>query len=78
MQVSNSYKCRKASLHDSDKILSIDSFKNGFFDVRSALGKRAMMASRTVLEFTFVCKRGISSGLNTHFFVTVIRSWVLR
>lgn len=78
MRVSNSYKCMQVSLHDSDKILSIDSFRNAFFDARSALGKRAMIASRTVLEFTFLCKRGISSGLSTHFFVTVIKSWVLR
>jgi hypothetical protein len=77
--VSNSYKCRKARLHDSDKILSIDSFKNAFFGVRSALGKRTMIASRVVLEFTLSpYKRGISRGLGTHFFVTVIKSCVLR
>ena len=78
MWVSNSYICSKASLHDSDKILSIDSFKNAFLDVRSALGKRAMIASRAVLKFMFLCKRDISTGLSTHFFVTVIKSWVLR
>lgn len=52
--VNSSYKCweGKSSPHDSDKILSIDSFKNAFFDVRSAFGKRAMIASRAVLKFT--------------------------
>jgi hypothetical protein len=78
MRVSNSYKCKKARLHDSDKILSIDSFKYAFFGVRSALGKRAMIASRAVLESPFLCKRGVTSGLSTHFFVTVIKSCVLR
>ena len=50
--VNNSYKCGVVLRpHDSDKILSIDSFRNAFFDVRSAFGKRAMIASRAVLEF---------------------------
>jgi hypothetical protein len=51
--------------HDSDRILSIDSFKNAFFGVRSALGKRAVIASRAVLEFTSIkATVWISGGLD--------------
>lgn len=37
------------SVYESDKILSIDWFKKSLRDDRSALGKRAMIASRAVL-----------------------------
>jgi hypothetical protein len=36
--------------YDCDRILSIDSFKKSFRDVKSALGNLAMIASRAVLQ----------------------------
>ena len=60
--------------------MSIDSFKNAFFGVRLALGKRAMIASRAVLEFVVLssAKHTLADKPITHFFVTVIKSCVLR
>jgi len=41
-------------VYDSDRILSIDSFKNALRDARSALGKRAIIASRVVFFVTVI------------------------
>ena len=65
------------SVYDSDKILSIDWFKKSLRDDRSALGKRAMIASRAVL-FTMSVYAKYKESYRTHFFVTVIKSCVLK
>lgn len=75
---------KNVTVYDCVSILSIDSFKKSFRDPRSALGNLATRASRAVLKkpHTHTDHRQLDASLGiritTHFFVTVIRSCVLR
>jgi hypothetical protein len=59
-------------------MVSMERFKKSFRCVRSAFGKRAMMASRAVLEKCNQVQGRDEGRKPTYFFVTVIKSWVLR